>query len=575
MKIDLPTKYYAITFSKLIRKYQSGFILLIVIGTVLLVDTLFANLFSNRIDLIFANTLGEKQHQVISQEIIQFAPEAWLSLLGLVLGTLIIVISVASQSTPKLIDLYANDRTSLLYVWYIVVGSVHNMFLQLFSKVDPIFFKSSMLLNTYLMLPAALLMAVPYVLYILRYTKTSNVIERIFADNQRGMYRLQTRAELQLLEDKKTISEYQFRLFESLNQLDDLLEYVDFKEPKGDIINKISLSIQTYIQVKKSILKNAPQFFKISGKIATDVSFKTMTGQFAEMEKTHTFYEQKGFRLLGNAYIRLIDHDEFDLASLCAYELSECGRAAIEYLDKDLLNVVFIRFNTLIRFGIKHGLKNKEARNLYNAIFHYSGFIHHIIQHKNTAFIKRSCTYLNIYVNEIYRHSRKEPSFVFLVDAFTWEFKRILIELNKNELEIALQKEILGLFLKIDNLSDKYDEIPLQGRKFSSGIRGLQVSLALYYVKVQAHSLVESIVIDILNDHEYMDKEELREALRGTCRNLENASPTFWEDTDRGNSNLYYSEDVEYISDLLLLFDEMLENHRLITKRNNPSSNPK
>ena len=37
---------------------------------------------------------------------IGFAPEVWQALLGMVLGTLILVISIASQSIPKLIDLY-------------------------------------------------------------------------------------------------------------------------------------------------------------------------------------------------------------------------------------------------------------------------------------------------------------------------------------------------------------------------------------------------------------------------------------------------------------------------------------
>ena len=42
---------------------------------------------------------------------IGFAPEVWQALLGMVLGTLILVISIASQSIPKLIDLYMRDIT--------------------------------------------------------------------------------------------------------------------------------------------------------------------------------------------------------------------------------------------------------------------------------------------------------------------------------------------------------------------------------------------------------------------------------------------------------------------------------
>ncbi len=553
--------YHRIYLSKSFKKYKTGVIFLISLAAIILIYLILRGGWY----LIWGN-------QIFAKNVIDFAPEAWLGLLGLVLGTLIIVISVASQSTPKLIDLYTGDKTSLFYVWYIVIGAVHNMFLQLLDQYQDTEISFQMLFNTYLMLPVSLMLAVPYVLYILRYTKTSNVIEKISDNNLERIHRLQDRARLSLLNVPETIAEYQFELFESLNQMDDLLEYVSFKEPKGDIINKISLSIQTYIAIKKDLRVYAPEFFKISNRIGNDVSFKTMTGQFKEMEKDGIFYEQKGFRLLGNAYIKLIDNDDFDLASLCAYELSECGRKAIEYQDGNLIEVVMIRFNTLIRFGIKHGLKNQEARNLYNAIFHYSGFIHHIIKSANHELIKTSCTHLNRYVNEIYRHSRKEGSFTFLVDAFTWEFKRILIELSRNEIDINLQKEILGLFLKIDNLADAYEDRPVQERKFSTGVRGLQIALALYYIRFGHDSLAESIVIDILSDHEYMEPEVLKEAVRNTCNNLANAGENFWEDTDRGNSNLYYSQDTAYIDDFLAMFDTMLNDFSKLAKHSRSST---
>ena len=551
-----------IRLSKLFKKYKTGFLLLYVSICVFFTYLLFHAII-HQIDIISTFSINKDENTIIA-----FAPEAWLGLLGLVLGTLIIVISVASQSTPKLIDLYTGDQTSLFYVWYIVVGSVHNMFLQLHPNSQDELLVINMLFNTYLMLPLALMLAVPYVLYILRYTKTSNVVDKIFANNIKRIHRLRDRAKLYQMNDNGVIAEYQFELFESLNQLDDLLEYVSFKEPKGDIIHKISRSIQEYTGIKDSLIEHAPDFFEISDRIGTDVSFKTMTGQFEEMKNDRVFYEQKGFRLLGNAYIKLIENDDFDLASLCAYELSECGRKAIECNDHYLIDLILVRFNTLIRFGIKHGLKNQEARNLYNAIFHYSEYIQHIVKTKNNNLIKTSCTYLNIYVNEIYKNSLKERSFIFLVDAFTWEFKRILIALNQNNIEIAMQKEILGLFLKIDNLPDSHHDIS-KGRAYSSGVRKLQIALALYYLKQEPHhaSLAESIIIDILNDHEHMDKETLRSTVSQTCHELASAQENFWEDTDRGNLNLYYSNDTESLDMFINLFDKMLDNYTLLTKR--------
>ncbi len=559
--------------SDLIKGYESTTILILVVLIILFADFVFYHLVFN--PFIRANITAPAK-LLEGGDWIEFAPEAWLSLLGLVLGTLIIVISVASQSTPKLIDLYTGDKTSLWYIWYIIVGSVHNMLLQIGTLNQQensetlMSTLSNACLNTYLMLPLALLLAVPYVLYILRYTKTSNVIEKIYQNNIQRMYRLQKKAKQGSLKDDRTRYRYQFELFEALNQLDDLLEYVSFKEPKGDIMNKISLSIQTYISLKADIKRYCVSFFKISTKIRQDVSFKTMIGQFQEMEETATFYEQKGFRLLGNAYIKLIEDEEFDLASLCAFELSECGKVAIDNQDEALVHVVLIRFNTLIRFGIKHGLKNREARNLYNAIFHYTEFIRYIVAYKNETLIDKSCGYLNFYINEIYSHSRKEKPFAFLVDVFTWEFKRILMEMSKENLQIHLQKKILGYFLRIDNLSEKHEEPSIKGQDFSNNIRGLQISLALYYLKYQQEDLARSIVTDILSDHESMSREALKVAIANTCHSLGTQQRNFFEDTDRGNMNIYYTEDKDAIPIFEELFDEMANEFNVITRNIKP-----
>ena len=57
------------------------------------------------------------------------------------------------------------------------------------------------------------------------------------------------------------------------------------------------------------------------------------------------FYEQKCFRLLGNVYIRLLEHGEFDLSSMVAGEMANLGQTAIEEGNTDLIDIIIIRFN--------------------------------------------------------------------------------------------------------------------------------------------------------------------------------------------------------------------------------------
>ena len=50
-----------------------------------------------------------------------FAPEIWGGVLAMVLGTLIIVIAIAAESSPKLMDLFVKDWLSLIYVWFLIL----------------------------------------------------------------------------------------------------------------------------------------------------------------------------------------------------------------------------------------------------------------------------------------------------------------------------------------------------------------------------------------------------------------------------------------------------------------------
>jgi hypothetical protein len=550
--------YLIFILASIFRRNQSSITFLLVIAVVVFFDIL---LYKSLPHIHFLQFLKSYLH-THPKELPIDLPEIWLSLLALVLGTLIIVISIASQSTPKLIDIYLKDSYSLSYVWFIAVGSLHDLFVDFFITTyftastnadyskELQTFRFSALLNSYVMLPIALTFAIPYILYILRYTQTRNVVDKIYKDNVKRIQRLKVRTNFGLLSKNKTVSEYQFLLFEGLNQLDDLLKYVDFKEPKGDIVNKVSLLMQQYLEIKKSI---NPRFFKINASIRGDISFKTITEQFEEIEEKQIFYEHKTYRQFSNAYWHLIEKGEFDLASLCVFELYQCGKVAIEQEEEEVIRITMIRFNTILRFGIKHGLRENEARNIYNAVFYYGKFVESLIGYKNPSFVKQGATYLNIYLNEVYRHSLSKDAFGFLVDVFAWELKRILIRLHENKVSLDLERDILTIFLKIDNLGD------IKNQAFNTNIRILQIGLALYYLRKEEQSLVNIIISDLVSDLEFMNVQQLKYSMDTVCKRIESATPTFWEDTDRGNLNLYYSEDKELARPFMERFLKQLE----------------
>ena len=536
-------------------KYQSLFILVITASFIIILDQIFSHFFSSGNSGIIKLIVTDKR-----QTGIDFAPEVWLSLLSLVLGTLIIVISIASQNTPKLIDLYIKDRISLIYIWFLACCVAHNLWLQFFLSSNDISHMGSIFLNTYIFMPVALLLSIPYIFYILQYTKTSNVIEKIYSLNIENLRKFKHHSYYALLGIPRIKDWYQFRMVEAMNQLDDLLEFVAFKEPKAAIIEKIGLTVQEYVSIKSQI---NPTFFILSDHVRSDISFKTLTNQFNEIEESKTFYEQKAFRLLGNTYFKLIEKNDFDLASLCVSQLAACGYTAVDNNDEPLLKLILVRFNTFLRFGIKHGLKNSEAQNIYNAVFHYRHFINKLVETHNQKYIRLSCNYLKIYCTEIFKHSQRDNAFTFLVDVFSWEMRQILIFLNENQYDDIFQQEILELFLQMDNPPDVQRDIIGQTRIINDGVRIMQVGLALYYIRTEKSAFVDRIIDDILEDYYQLGKDFVF-TVESTCNKIQMFGPTFWEDTDRGNANLYYAEENAYIPAFLEIFRNKLEE---ITKK--------
>ena len=267
------------------RTIVSFFIVLILmIGSDILFHIYFPNIatfFSNLvgIDLTDPNTIA-----------LDFAPEIWGGVLAMVLGTLIIVIAIAAESSPKLMDLFVKDWLSLVYVWFLIIASLHAVLIMFY--VEPLGRVSSSVLNTYVYLFIGSIFTLPYIFYILLYSKTSNVvstISTIIQDFITAMSKPLIRSSME--KSNEVVEEYQKEIMGSLDQLDDLLAFTEFKETQTDIIREISLIIQYYIQNKSEFNE---KFFDLTKTIRSNATFRTYTDvQYQDMSESKTFYEVK------------------------------------------------------------------------------------------------------------------------------------------------------------------------------------------------------------------------------------------------------------------------------------------
>ena len=535
----------------IINKHRSFASLFIVFGGIILSDMLFHYFYIDiisQIEILFG--IGKDTHDTVD---LTFAPEIWGGVLATVLGTLIIVIAIAAESTPKLMDLFVKDWVSLLFIWFLILASIHSTIIMYYF--GPMERLSSVLLNTYVYLPLSSMLSLPYIFYILLYSKTDNVIKKLFSLNINDINRLKNKSVHIAMNDIRVVEHYQYQLMSTIDQFDDLLEYISFKEAQTEIVRSVGDTVRAYM-INKDSIDN--KFYVATDTVRNNPTFRTYVDhQYEDLEERTTFYEVKSFKMMGNAYIRKMENGEYELASLIASEISSIGLLALKLNQESLITDINIRFNTFMRFAIKHAVRNNEPRNLYNLAFHYSALLKGYVDYEKSDLLKQSYFYFKFYSNEIYKQAANNPSLYFIVDVLTTELKKISIHISENNWELELQEHLLKEILQLDNPPD-YPKDDLD-QSVNNGVRVLQIGLALHYIKIDNLHFAETIVSDVLDDLAYFDNQKYLNLMEGLYNRIRFSGPTFWEDTDRGNTNIYYSPDSDKIDDFKKILSKQMK----------------
>ena len=239
---------------------------------------------------------------------------------------------------------------------------------------------------------------------------------------------------------------------------------------------------------------------------------------------------------------------EFDLSSMIAGEVAIIGQTAIECEEEEIVEIVIIRFNTFFRMAIKHALRNNEPRNIYNLSFFYGQFIFHLVEHKRIDQVKKCFMYLRMYGVEIARLFAGVPSVYFNVAVIACEMKKLLEQIYNDRWDMEIQTALVNEILQVDNPPDFNKDDLDQGIMINNGVRWIQFGLALFYHREKEEEFVQRIAKDILDDLDDLGESTFYRILGMTEGLMRFAGPTFWEDTDRGNLNIFFSPDKDEIT---------------------------
>jgi hypothetical protein len=126
------------------------------------------------------------------------------------------------------------------------------------------------------------------------------------------------------------------------------------------------------------------------------------------------------------------------------------------------------------------------------------------------------------------------------------------------------QLALLDLILQLDKppgySKDGVDKGILGG---NNGTRRIQIGLALFYLSMKKYDFAEAIAQDYLDDLAYFDEKTFKQNANTQCFLLSIFGPTFWEDTDRGNLNIYFAPEKDQLDPfkelLFSLMDKRIE----------------
>ena len=485
---------------------------------------------------------------------LSFAPEVWAAIIALIIGTLIIVIALASENTPELMDIFINEWINLIYVWFLILCSLHSIYsINVLSDISR---ASSGFLNTFIFLPIASIASLPFIFRTLLRSKDVNVVRKISTILKSTISSLKKESTYNAMNQNEIVSHYQNKIFKTIDQLDNLLLTLSSRRARSIIINELGDILRFYSDCKSKINN---KFFIVTDTIINDITYKTRYTEESLKTRFDEFYEFKIYAIFASNYSDLLDKKDYSLASSIPSEITRIGRFFISSQLEHQYNDLNIMMNTLWRYSIKNAIKFNEPRYLYNLCFHHGNLLREYIKSNNYQMVEDSYDKFEFYAQNIYKEAEKNNSLYFIIDSMSSELKKCQELIYNLKWGKKKQLALLNVMFRLDvppNYNKEKIDDSLLGA--NNGTRRIQLGLALFYLSVGEVEYVDKIARDYLKDLQFFDKETFKKNLDKQCYLLSIFGPDFWESNDRGSINIYYSAHKKFIEDLKTIITNLL-----------------
>jgi len=436
--------------------------------------------------------------------------QSMVGILGLVITVVAIVVQLAAQRyTPKLVDLFINDRVNIAYFFLMVTTAIDTIVLSYSAKEPVLPYWNGVVLLVLMM--SCLLLLLPYFQYLFFFLTPGNIIAIIRKNAKSAMERVSIASGKAKAQN---LAPLQADVANSMEQISDIsLAAVSQMDRNVALLSIRSLKdvMVDHLLVKRRM----PDRWFIPQK----EHFPGISSDFLhEIAVTRTWVEVKGFMDL-ELIFKMAIKDMPDGVSAIANGAKIVGMYAIRLRDSQVLANVIQFFNTFLR----HAVNDRNPKAIYNLFYQYRLLAEEVLA-VDLPLAERICFYFKYYGQTAQQY---EIPMILITAAFDMaDLMRRAYERNVPNLQT-----LVNTFLELDdNPATQANEFDLRS------VRKAQLSFASFLVSKNDSQTVQRIFLDLKTEPKDRMMAIRKEMLAVTNRK-------FWEVTDRGVDFFYLDDE--------------------------------
>lgn len=434
-----------------------------------------------------------------------------IALLGVVMTVVAIVVQLAAQRyTPKLVDLFIEDRVNIAYTVLLVVTNLYCgvMMFALHEGFLPFWTTLVLLVLTVVVF----VLLIPYFSYVFRFLTPGNIIRIIRRNTNSAMQKVLDK-ELK----KDDVRRLQSDVANSMEQISDIsLSAVSQMDRNVALLAVRSLKdvMVDHLLIKRKMPR---RWF-----VPVKEHFPAISSDFIqELYRGKNWVEMKGF-LDMELIFKMAIQDMPDAVSAIANSTKIVGLYSIKLKDQQVLQDVVQFFNTFLR----HAVNARSPKAIYNLFYQYRMMAEEVLG-VDRALAERIAFYFKYY-------GQTAQSYNIPLILITASFDLAQLLKRAYEMQVPNIQALMDIFLEVDdNPATQANEFDLRS------VRKAQLNFASYLLSMGDDQLVLRIVEDMK-----VEPQSRMEAIRNEMMAVRDRK--FWEVTDRGVDFFFMDEDQKH-----------------------------